>query len=129
MVKRSLSKFKILMVLSTLLIFVGQSMASAVMSCHMDTQNQPQNTATSVAAHSGHHMYGDSNSIPESEKVSFECCSQDCKCPISSCTSVMLPAVSHKINAPLISAQKINLSLISIVSQSPSSLYRPPISR
>jgi len=129
MVERSLSKFKILMVLSTLLIFVGQSMASAVMSCHMDTQNQPQNTATNMAAHSGHHMYDDSNSTSESENISFECCGQDCKCPISSCVSVMLPAVSHQINDSLIPAQKINLSLVSIVSQYPSSLYRPPISR
>lgn len=113
-----------------LLVFVGQAMASAVMPCQMDMQNQ------------SHHMvmdglndlepvlhHGVDSSDIASMTDSSGCIESDCYCPMGGCASTMLLTASHLTDASPSSSQKINHSLLLVINQIPSSLYRPPISR
>lgn len=114
----SLRKGRFLIVLLVLLGFVSQVVASAVMSPKMSSIHQSMPTMN-MMDHSSHAM--DLVSMAASD-----CCQQDCYCPMAGCVAAMLPTLtSYDV---VISPFQISLQPLSlVVSQSLSSLYRPPI--
>lgn len=121
---------KTLMVLLLCLTFVGQTLASTVMSFHMMNMKgmsaQGQSYNMSKMDHSGHHMASDST-VDESEKSSEDCCVKTCSCFTGGCSSVA--ALDEYVsNDPIIDfSAKINSISTLIQSQQLTSLYRPPI--
>ena len=120
---------KTLMVLLVCLAFVGQAMASTVMSYHMismmgmSTQEQSHNM--SKIDHSSHQMANDSSC--DSETSEDDCCVQTCSCFTSGCSSIAT-LMKDASNNPIIDLSSKIPSYLSLVqSQQPTSLYRPPI--
>jgi hypothetical protein len=121
---------KTLMVLLLCLTFVGQSLASTVMSYHMmsmkgmSTQNQSHDM--SKINHSGHSMASDSTS-DTSEKSTEDCCSKTCSCFTGGCSSVAV-LIKDICNESIIDFSPKIPSVSSLAqSQLLTSLYRPPI--
>jgi uncharacterized membrane protein len=120
---------KTLMVLLLCLTFVGQAMASTIMSYHMmsmtgmNDQNMSQDMA--MMDHSNHNMLDASadNSTTSSE----ECCTETCNCFTGGCSNVVA-FMTISGNVPIISSPAKILSSSRLAqSQQPVSLYRPPI--
>ena len=118
---------KTLMVLLLCLTFVGQSLASTVMSYHMMSMKgmstQYQSHDMSKMDHSGHSMISDSTS----EKSTEDCCVKTCSCFTGGCSSVavLIKYISNDSIADL-SPKIFSVSSLAL-SQQLTSLYRPPI--
>ena len=120
---------KTLMVLLLCLTFVGQSLASTVMSYHMmsmegmSTENQSQDM--SMMDHSGHKMANDSSS--DSETSEEDCCVKTCSCFTGGCSS-LATLMKDSGNSPILDLSS-KISSVSSLAQSQllTSLYRPPI--
>jgi len=122
------------MVFLVCLTFVGQAMASTVMSyqmmsmMNMNGQGQSQNMP--MMDHSNHHLVNEmaSDSSPDKSETSMEeCCTETCNCFTGGCTNV---AMFMKItsNTAFVSSPTKILSFSRLTqSQQPTSLYRPPI--
>jgi len=115
-----LSKVKLILITFILLATFGQAVASSVMSCTMDMQSQSQNMD-----HAMHQMAGDMDMKMNASDEA--CCEQECRCTIGSCFSLALTAdaSTDSIDSSLV---KLNYASLMMTGQSPSSLYRPPIS-
>ena len=121
---------KTLMVLLLCLTFVGQSLASTVMSYHMmsmkgmSTENQSHDM--SKMDHSGHSMISDSTS-DTSDKPTEDCCVKSCSCFTGGCSSVAV-LIKSICNEYIIDFSP-KISSVSSLAQSQllTSLYRPPI--
>ena len=117
---------KTLMVLLVCLTFVGQAMASTIMSYHMmgmtGMNGQAQSQNMPMMDHSIDDMVSDS-----SETSMEECCTETCNCYMGGCSNVAtFMAISG--NVPIISLSAKILSLSRLAqSQQLTSLYRPPI--
>jgi len=119
---------KALLVLLICLTFVGQAMASAMMSYQMMSMKGMSGQAHDMSQmdHSTHQMLDDL-SLSDSEEMVNDCCAQECDCFISGCFNITtLPkTVNHdpvitlatKIITPFSLAKNLQLK----------SLYRPPI--
>ena len=118
---------KTLMVLLVCLTFVGQAMASTIMSYHMMSMKgmstQEQSHDMSKMDHSGHHMASDSETSED------DCCVQTCSCFTGGCSSfATLMKDANNSNSPIIDLSSKIPSYLSLAqSQQPTSLYRPPI--
>ncbi len=120
---------KTLMVLLVCLTFVGQAMASTIMSYHMmsmevmSTQDKSQNM--SMMDHSNHKMMSESSDGDDSS--SEDCCVQTCSCFTGGCSS-LATLMKDSGNSPIIDLSSKIPSYLSLAqSQQPTSLYRPPI--
>jgi len=123
------------MVLIVCLTFVGQAMASTIMSYHMmgmmgmmgmNGQTQSQNMP--MMDHSSDDMVIDSaDRSAKSETSMEECCTETCNCFMGGCSNVAtIMAISD--SAPIISLSAKILSTSRLAqSQQLTSLYRPPI--
>ena len=122
----SFNFLKTLMVLLLCLTFVGQSMASAAMSCHMMSMSgmKMQNQGNAVMDHSTHNMAN--SSVVDAEESSEDCCVKSCDCFTGGCSNVAA-LMKNAGNYAVFSSAKIFTSSRLIPSQKPSSLYRPPI--
>jgi hypothetical protein len=116
---------KTLMVLLLCLTFVGQTMASTVMSYHMmnmqgmNAQSQPHDMSKMDS--SDHIMVNDV------DDQMTDCCAKECNCGASACSTVA--TISKTENNALIinlSAKIHSMSSLTL-SQQFTSLYRPPI--
>lgn len=121
---------KILMVLLICVTFVGQAMASTIMSYHMMSMTgmsaQEKSHDMSKMDHSSHHMASDSTS-EESEESEENCCVKTCSCFTGGCTTAVA-LIEDVSNDPIInSSSKINSISSLAQSQQLTSLYRPPI--
>jgi hypothetical protein len=120
---------KTLMVLLVCLTFVGQAMASTIMSYHMmsmkgmSTQEQSQDMP--MMDHSNHKMANGSSS--DSETSEDDCCVQTCSCFTGGCSSIATLMKDASSNPIIDLSSKIPSYLSLAQSQQPTSLYRPPI--
>ena len=117
------------MVLLVCLTFVGQAMASTMMSYHMMGmtgmigQEQPENMM--MMDHSQHQMM--TNDSEASDSASEECCNQTCNCFAGGCSTVAA-FMKNSTNSPVIVlTAKIVTSTQLALRQQPTSLFRPPI--
>ena len=126
---------KTLMVLLLCLTFVGQAMASTVMSYHMMSMGNMNGYAksqqTSNVDHSGHQMMNfssaDTSDIDASENTSKDCCEKNCNCFTGGCASIAVLSKSIA-NDPVMDFSAKITSVSSLApSQRLTSLYRPPI--
>lgn len=120
---------KTLIVLLVCLTFVGQAMASTIMSYHMISMKgmstQQQSNNMSKMDHSSHKMANDSSS--DSEISEDNCCVQTCNCFTGGCSS-LATLMKDSSNSPILGlSSKIPLYLSLVQSQQPTSLYHPPI--
>ena len=130
---------KTVMVLLLCLIFIGQSMASMTMfygMTAMQTGTQSISGMTSMKA--SHHNMSEmagcdeemmmaTASIACSTASTEDCCAQECDCLTSGCsTASAFTAVIHYTPEVAIS-HKITSAPTLVTSQTPTSLYRPPI--
>ena len=115
------------MVLLLCLTFVGQAMASTVMSYHMMSMKgmstQEQSHDMSKMDHSSHSMTSDSTS----EKSTDDCCEKTCSCFTGGCSSVavLIKDIANYSISDL-SPKVTSVSRLAL-SQQLTSLYRPPI--
>lgn len=121
---------KTLMVLLLCLTFVGQALASTVMSYHMMSMEgmnaQNQSHDMSKMDHSSNSMTSDSTS-DTSERSTDDCCLQTCSCFTGGCASVAV-LIKDICNDSIVDFSPKISSVSSLVqSQLLTSLYRPPI--
>jgi len=104
-----------------LLTFVGQTIASTAVPCHQMSDMDMSSQEMSMMNHS---MASAEQS--NAKMTMLDCCQQDCNCPMGISASATL-SNTLTVNNLVFPSQKIeqysNLSL----SQSLTSLYRPPI--
>ncbi|WP_241238917.1 CopL family metal-binding regulatory protein [Colwellia sp. Arc7-635] len=121
---------KTLMVLLFCLTFVGQALASTVMSYHMVSMKvmtgQVQSDDMAKMGHSGHHMASDSTS-KTSEESTDDCCVKNCSCVTGGCSNIVTLLRDTGSNPIIDLSSKISSYISLVQSQQPSSLYRPPI--
>ena len=120
---------KTLMVLLLCLIFIGQSMASISMFYSMTSMQSMADTSSMTSPH--HNMSDmsdcDEATTPCSTTSTEDCCAQECDCLTSGCsTASAFTTVIHYIPEIAIS-NKIASATTLVTSQTPTSLYRPPI--
>jgi hypothetical protein len=119
----SLNKDKLLMVLLMLLVFTGQAVAFAVSSCQMDTDSSAT-MELSMMDHSGHSMMDTVSDT--ATPMTMDCCDQDCNF-LGSCGSLMMTTSAYTFSSAVITPLDSSPVTVLLNSQSPSSLYRPPI--
>jgi hypothetical protein len=126
---------KTLMVLLICMTFVGQTMASTIMSYHMMSMTgmngQAQFQDMPMMDHSNHDMGSDASdnlySSYESETSTEDCCTKTCHCFTGGCSS-FAAFIKNVSNDPIIDLPAKILSYSHLaLSQQPTSLYRPPI--
>lgn len=126
---------KILMVLLLCLTFVGQAMATTVMSYHMismgNMNGQSQSEQSVNMEHNGHHMMNvstaDSSDMNSSANSSKNCCEKNCNCFTGGCVSIAVLS-KNMANDPVMDFSAKITSVSSLAqSQGLTSLYRPPI--
>ena len=120
---------KTLMVLLICLTFVGQAMASTVMSYHMMSMKgmnaQEQSHDMSKMDHSSHSMMN--HSSDNSDESTEDCCAKTCSCFTGGCSSVAA-LIKDVGNEPIVDFSSKIHSISSLAqSQQLTSLYRPPI--
>jgi hypothetical protein len=120
---------KTLMVLIVCLTFVGQAMASTIMSYHMMSmagmKGQEQSQDMPMMDHSNHKMM--SKSSDGDDSASEDCCVKTCSCFTGGCSS-LATLMKSAINSPIRDLSSKIPSYLSLTqSQQPTSLYRPPI--
>ena len=118
-------KHKTLLIMLFLLTFVGQSMASSVMSYEMTAMKLENTQQSSMMSHSMHDM--DEISDLDYSAMSDDCCSQSCDCFVSGCATVALVSDILDQHAAINAATQFYLPSVFIYNQFPKSLYRPPI--
>ncbi|WP_310740489.1 CopL family metal-binding regulatory protein [Colwellia sp. BRX10-4] len=120
---------KTLLVLLVCLAFVGQAMASTLMSYHMMSMkvmnDQEQSQDMSMMDHSMHKMANDSSR--DSETSEDDCCVKACSCFTGSYSS-LATLLKYAVSNPIIDLSSKIPSYLSLAqSQQSTSLYRPPI--
>tara|TARA_R110002050_G_scaffold80451_1_gene172058 strand:- start:1921 stop:2337 length:417 start_codon:yes stop_codon:yes gene_type:complete len=125
----SLNFPKTLMVLLVCLTFIGQAMASTIMSYHMMSMgikvDQEQSHNMPMMDHSNHNMISDSSEGDDSS--SEDCCVKTCSCFTGGCSSLATLMKDSDSNPIIDLSSKIPSYLPLVQSQQPTSLYRPPI--
>lgn len=109
--------------------FVGQTMASTIMSYHMMSMKgmngQEQSQNMSMMDHSQHNMALETS---DDSNTSDDCCSKTCNCFTGGCSSVAAFMKDAADNDPIVDLSSKILSSSSLaLSQQSTSLYRPPI--
>lgn len=119
---------KTLMVLLVCLTFVGQAMASTVMSYHMMSMEvmsgQKHSQNMPMMDHSNHNMMIDSSNAEESTE---DCCVKTCSCFTGGCSSLATLMIDSGSSPMIDLSSKISSFIPLTQSQQPTSLYRPPI--
>lgn len=125
----TLNYSKTLMVLLVCLSFVGQAMASTIMSYHMMAMTgiggQAQSQDMPMMDHSNHNMAIDAaeNSADSTE----DCCNKLCNCFTGGCSSIAA-LIKYVSNRAIVDISSKILSYSRLAqSQQSTSLYRPPI--
>ncbi len=121
-----------LLMITLLLTFVGQAVASVAMVCempHMPTKTvmhaqmpMTQSSDATAAASMSENM------------MQMDCCDDestpqnDCKCPISGCAANSMLNVDTLFSVTLLESEKVNVRVFTTQINIPRSLYRPPMS-
>jgi len=111
-----------------LMVFIGQATAATSASCQMNTNDQNIHQSMDTTNHNAKDMV---NHIiitdTETQSSMDDCCAQDCNCTLDGCSSVMLLSSPHHVWEVIALQTKSDRSFL-VARQSPTSLYRPPIS-
>ena len=114
------------MVLLICLTFVGQAVASTVMSYHMMSMKvmsgQEKTQSMSMMDHSMMNHASD-----DSEESTEDCCVKTCSCFTGGCSSIATLMKDINNNLFIDLSSKISSYSHLALSQQPTSLYRPPI--
>ena len=120
---------KTLMVLLICLTFVGQAVASTIMSYHMMSMKvmsgQEQTQSMSMIDHSDHSMMN--HASDDSDESTEDCCVKPCSCFTGGCSSIATLMKDTNDNLFIDLSTKILSYSHLAQSQQPTSLYRPPI--
>lgn len=110
---------------------VGQAMAFSTMACDMNNHQASavkENMQVGQVA-SNVHQHHTKMQIPNAndETAHQVCCADECKCPVTSCSSiVLLDSIKAKADQSYVAELILNSSH-PIINRLPSSLFRPPI--
>lgn len=116
-------KHNLLIVVLVLFAFVGQAVSSTAVPCR-DMKNMDM--SESMMNHSMESNTMNSSEMDSGDTVAFDCCQQDCNCPMGLSVSATLSSIDIVYNV-IIPAQKIESYFNLLLRQSLTSLYRPPI--
>jgi hypothetical protein len=121
-------------VIFILMTFVSQAFASVILPCPSDMNSMlsPSNVITTdtstTATNTCHHqLMSDTDLVNKTTSDTFDCCDNQCDCPMGSCFSIALE---------IMTIQSVTLSNVSrfipsltqhTIPQFNVSLYRPPI--
>ncbi len=112
------------------LAFVGQAMASTMMSYHMMSmgcmKGQEQSQDMPMMDHSNHAMMAESSN--GNEATFDNCCANTCSCFTSGCSSftVFMSDTENALSVDALSFKILSHSNLA-QKQQPTSLFRPPI--
>ena len=118
--------YTILLTLTLLLTFVGQSFASVASECEM-----PHQSNAHVNMHLGNTSEG--NNSAHHTMMQMDCCDEEataqneCSCPVNGCTANSMLNVDILILITVTSTEKVNTCESRAQTTSPKSLYRPPM--
>ena len=118
-----------LLMITLLLTFVGQAVASVAMVCEM-----PMKTATHAQMPMTHSSDATAVASMSENMMQMDCCDDestpqnDCKCPISGCAANSMLNVDTLFSVTLLESEKVNISVFTTQINIPRSLYRPPMS-
>ena len=118
--------YTILLTLTLLLTFVGQSFASVASECEM-----PHQSNAHVNMHLGNTSEG--NNSTHHTMMQMDCCDDEataqneCSCPVNGCTANSMLNVDILLVTAVIITEKVNTPELSAQTTSPKSLYRPPM--
>ncbi|WP_232224781.1 hypothetical protein [Pseudoalteromonas sp. S3431] len=118
--------------ITLLLIFVGQAVASVAMVCEMPYMP----TKTAMHAQMPMTQSSDTTAVASMSEnmMQMDCCDDestpqnDCKCPISGCAANSMVNVDTLFRVILLESEKVNISVFTTQINIPRSLYRPPMS-
>lgn len=121
-----------LLMITLLLTFVGQAVASVAMVCEMP--HMP--TKTAMHAQMPMTQSSDTTAVASMSEnmMQMDCCDDestpqnDCKCPISGCAANSMLNVDTLFRVILLESEKVNISVFTTQINIPRSLYRPPMS-
>jgi len=120
-------KSKIFAVLLGLLVIVGQTASADVMSCQMGAEISVAADNTTPTKHPECNIDDMDSYSLQADMDGSACCMADCGCPVGNLVSaILLNSSPH--NWASQSFQKNSARSFLVVSQSPSTLFRPPIS-
>jgi len=123
----SLSIQKTLLILLLGFAFIGQSLASSVMTYRMMSMNEmPMSTQAEVQSMSEHCIDQMKSSTTEKE-TNNKCCEKQCNCSVNGCSIAIGLTAALNAEPIVLNATKIHSLLIPLTSQQLTSLYRPPI--
>ncbi|OKY26199.1 hypothetical protein BI291_13610 [Thalassotalea sp. PP2-459] len=107
--------------------FLGQAMASTVMSYHMINMktSQSQTHNMDMMDHSHHQMA--TQSAEHHENMDEDCCLKICNCLSGSCSNAVLILLSETDTHKLDFSTKIHRLENLVQSHTAASLYKPPI--
>ncbi|WP_310737003.1 hypothetical protein [Pseudoalteromonas sp. SG43-5] len=118
--------------ITLLLTFVGQAVASVAMVCEMP--HLPTKTATHAQMPMTHSSDATAVASMSENMMQMDCCDDestpqnDCKCPISGCAANSMLSVDTLFSVTLLESEKVNISVFTTQINIPRSLYRPPMS-
>ncbi len=121
-----------LLMITLLLTFVGQAVASVDMVCEMP--HMP--TKTAMHAQMPMTQSSDTTAVASMSEnmMQMDCCDDestpqnDCKCPISGCAANSMLNVDTLFSVTVLESEKVNISVFTTQINIPRSLYRPPMS-
>ena len=129
---------KVLIVMTMLIAFIGQTLAYSAMACEMaGDAHQAHTMMVNGEETMSHHLmdrsssdHGNMNHPMASQgnpSSSDDCCGVDCICPANACTSFTLLSTPTTYVDLVLLNEALNLLPIEQPSSLPTSLYRPPI--
>ncbi|WP_327078211.1 hypothetical protein [Pseudoalteromonas sp. H103] len=119
-----------LLIITLLLTFVGQAVASVAMFCEMPHEG------AKTFAHVKMDMPQSDSQIHENmshKMIAMDCCDnestpkKECKCPMSGCAANSMLNVESLFSVTLLGSEKVSISVPSTQITIPRSLYRPPM--
>ncbi|MEZ7490196.1 hypothetical protein QO198_01385 [Pseudoalteromonas distincta] len=118
--------------ITLLLTFVGQAVASVAMVCEMP--HLPTKTAMHAQMPMTHSSDATAVASMSENMMQMDCCDDestpqnDCKCPISGCAANSMLNVDTLFSVTLLESEKVNINVFTTQINIPRSLYRTPMS-
>ena len=123
----SLKKLRLFITLVALLAFVGQAMATVIVSCSMMDADSPDKGQMTGVVHSAHTMHALADKSSQSKATSVDCCG-DALCSMSHCVGSAIFIITTSPQVYLNAASVLNTGYsFSYLAPDTPSLFRPPI--
>ena len=121
-----------LLMITLLLTFVGQAVASVAMVCEMP--HMPTKTAMHAQMPMAQSSDATAAAGMSDNMMQMDCCDDerspqnDCQCPMSGCAANSMLNVDTLFSVTLLESEKVNIRVFTTQINIPRSLYRPPMS-